>query len=276
MARSTLRAQAIIGDVTTLVRAGQLHEDDIDALAARATDLEAAVRERVSAIGRTQADLAAFKVRYRDDVGLLHEELDELEAAIAEAEVGTGAAQANDADAAAASATPRIESAPRFTSDAVRRLFRDVAKIIHPDLARDDHTRDRRHALMVEANRAYALGDGDRLRSILRAWEQSPEAVQGIDPESTRLRLRRRIAQLEEQLNACADELAALGDSPLGQLKTMVDEAAARGKDLVADMVKRLRRDIMVARNRLDAINHGATAEAHTSRRQRQGPARRR
>jgi len=34
----------------------------------------------------------------------------------------------------------------------------------------------------------------------------------------------------------------------------MVDEAASRGKDLVGDMVKRLKRDILGARNRLDAM----------------------
>ena len=34
----------------------------------------------------------------------------------------------------------------------------------------------------------------------------------------------------------------------------MVDEAAAGGKDLVEDMVRRLTRDIMAARNRLDAM----------------------
>jgi hypothetical protein len=69
-----------------------------------------------------------------------------------------------------------------------------------------------------------------------------------------RLRLVRRIAQLEEQLDLCASDLAALEDTPLWKLKAMVDEAAARGKDLVADMVRRLTRDIMVARNRLDAM----------------------
>ena len=31
-------------------------------------------------------------------------------------------------------------------------------------------------------------------------------------------------------------------------------EASAKGKDLVADMVHRLKRDIMAARNRLDAM----------------------
>ena len=146
------------------------------------------------------------------------------------------------------------ESAPRYTTDAVRRLFRDVAKVIHPDLAQDEQTRDRRHALMVEANRAYARGDEDSLRSILDAWERSPEAVRGDDAEATRLRLIRRIAQIEDQLQAFDSTLAQLQDSPSWKLKTMVDDAAARGKDLIADMVRRLRRDIMVARNRLEAI----------------------
>jgi hypothetical protein len=107
---------------------------------------------------------------------------------------------------------------------------------------------------MVEANRAYALGDEEQLRYILDSWERSPEAVQGSDPEAMRLRLVRRIAQIEEQLEALARDLAALQESPLGKLKAMVDEAAVQGKDLVRDMIGRLKRDILVATNRLDAI----------------------
>ena len=107
---------------------------------------------------------------------------------------------------------------------------------------------------MVEANRAYALGDEEQLRLILQAWERSPEAVPGSDPEATRLRLVRRIAQIEEQLEMLASDLAALKDSPLWKLKAMVDEAAAKGKDLVREMVARLKRDILVATNRLDAM----------------------
>ncbi len=107
---------------------------------------------------------------------------------------------------------------------------------------------------MAEANRAYALGDEDRLRWVLQAWERSPEAVPDSDPDATRLRLARRIEQIEEELNVCTGDLAALKDSSLWQLKAMVDEAAARGKDLVADTVRRLKRDIMAARNRLDAM----------------------
>jgi hypothetical protein len=37
----------------------------------------------------------------------------------------------------------------------------------------------------------------------------------------------------------------------------MVDEEAAQGKDLIKDMVKRLKRDILVATNRLNAVTGG-------------------
>ena len=76
----------------------------------------------------------------------------------------------------------------------------------------------------------------------------------GSDPEAARLRLARRIAELEEQLELCASELAALQDTSLWKLKAMVDADAGRGKNLVAETVRRLRRDIMAARNRLDAM----------------------
>jgi hypothetical protein len=228
----------------------------MDGLRARVAELEAMCRERIGELGRLKSDLAAFKARYRQEVGLLHEELEELEEAIAEAEAGVRARTAESIGSGpkASPAAPASDSLPRFTSDAVRRLFRDVAKAIHPDLAGDQVTRDRRHALMVEANRAYAMGDEERLRWILQAWENSPEAVPGSDPAAERLRLGRRVAQLEEQLEMCAGDMADLRDTSLWKLKAMVDEAATRGKDLVDDAVRRLKRDILAARNRLDAM----------------------
>ena len=237
----------------SLVRSGPSREDGD--LASRLADVEAALAERAADVHRARTDVATFRLRYRQDVGLLHEELDELERAIAELELGEISRRLDqDGASADSSADHQPESGPRLTSDAVRRLFRDVAKIIHPDLADDEHSRDRRHALMIEANRAYAVGDEERLRRILHAWENSPESVQGSDPEAAQLRLSRRISQLEEQLAVYTRELEELKASPLWQLKAMVDEAAARGKDLVADMVRRLQRDVIAARNRLDAI----------------------
>lgn len=242
--------------VTTLVRIQKPDDEDLTALSSRAAELSAVLDERRAALAGLSADLETFRIRYRQEVGTLHEELDRLELAIAEAELGELAKRvSNGAEGPNQSApTARPDPAPRFTSDAVRRLFRDVAKAIHPDLARDEASRDRHHTLMVEANRAYVLGDEEELRRILQAWERSPEAVRGNDPEAARLRLIRRIGQLEEQIDRVAGEVNRVKDTPLWKLKVMVDEAANRGRDLVREMVGRLKRDIMVATNRLDAI----------------------
>jgi hypothetical protein len=242
--------------VSTLVRPETQHDDDCEGLQSRATALEAELGERVAEADGVKSDLERFRISYRQQVGTLHEQLDKLEMDLAEAELGEISKRLeNSADGT--TGTPDVavpEPSPRYTSDAVRRLFRDVAKTIHPDLASDDVARTRRHTLMVEANRAYALGDEEQLRWILNAWEKSPEAVQGSDPAAMRTRLKRRIAQLEEQLNALAVEVDGLKESPLWKLKVMVDEAAGKGKDLVREMVTRLKRDIMVATNRLDAL----------------------
>jgi hypothetical protein len=241
--------------VTALVPSA-LDDRSIEGLRARVAALDARLRERAAEVERVTHALAAFTIRYRQQVGLLHEELDELEFAIAEAEEDVDRARmpSDSARTTKSSDGPRPEPRARLTTDAVRKLFRDVAKAIHPDLAEDESARDRRHALMIEANRAYLLGDEERLRAILELWDRSPEAVQGDDPEADRLRLVRRVAQIEEQLAAYAGDLEALRDSPMWKLKAMVDEAAGRGTDLIRDMVLRLKRDILVARNRLAAI----------------------
>ena len=246
----------IIFRVSALVTSARPHEHDLEALRARCEDLERALDDRHNDIARVTAGLEAFRIRYRQAVGLLHEQLDDLEQAIDEIELGVMAKRLEAHAAADTAAVPGADSEPmpRLTSDAVRKLFRDVAKLIHPDLAPDDDARDRRHSLMIEANKAYARGDEERLRRILDAWENSPDSVQGDDPEAARLRLMRRIAQIEEQLDVYAARLAEMKGSPLGKLKAMVDEESAKGKDLIADMVRRLKRDILVAQNRLEAM----------------------
>ena len=241
--------------MTTLVRPATRDDDELEGLRTRAAELEALLGERSAEFESVKSGLETFRLRYRQEVGLLHEQLDKLELAIAEAELGELSRKLEEGGATSPPAPDvRPEPVPRFTSDAVRRLFRDVAKAIHPDLADDEDARDRRHRLMIEANRAYAMGDEEQLRWILQAWKRSPEAVPGSDPEAVRLRLVRRVAQLDEQLAVLAGDLAALKDTPLWELKVMVDREAARGRDLVRQMVERLKRDIMVATNRLDAM----------------------
>ena len=252
-----LTTAAVVYDreVTTLVRGEQPH-NDLEGLRARVTGLEQALRDRRAEVSATRAGLDAFRIRYRHAVGRLHEELDRLELELAEVELGIISERVGEGAEIPAdhASTDRIEVPPKYTTDAIRKLFRDVAKAVHPDLAGDEAARDRRHALMIEANRAYALGDEEQLRAILSAWERSPEAVIGTDPDAMRLRLLRRIDQIQEELSALAIDLSTLTESSLWQLKAMVDDEAAKGTDLIEDMVRRLNRDILVATNRLEAL----------------------
>jgi hypothetical protein len=234
--------------------------DDLESLRARLGELEPQLEARAADADRLKRELDMFAARYKQDVGSLHEQLDRLELDIAEVELGelskavAEGRATNDAGPPQASSEP--QSTARFTSDAVRKLFRDVARAIHPDFAHghDAEARDRRHALMIEANRAYELRDEEQLRRILDAWHRSPEAVQGSDLAATRLRLERRLAQIEEHLDLYTRDLEALQATPLYALKSTVDDAAARGSDLMADMVRRLKRDILAATNRLEAM----------------------
>lgn len=241
--------------MTLLVHIGH-SDDDLEQLRGDASRLEEALRARMGELDATRTDLETFRLRYHREVGMLHEQLDDLELAIAEAELGelTAKLAAAPADAAGAVHPEPAETPARYTSDAIRKLFRDVAKLIHPDLDRDAAARDERHALMVEANRAYLLGDEEQLRWILAAWESRPDALRGGSPEAVRERLERRRAYLEQQLARLDEELAELRATPLWELKVMVDQAAVRGRDIVGDMVQRLQRDIMAATNRLDAM----------------------
>jgi hypothetical protein len=136
----------------------------------------------------------------------------------------------------------------------LKRMFRDIAKAIHPDRAPAGAARDRRHSLMAEANRAYADRDEDRLRLILRVWERSPEAVPGDTPEAAQLRLERRVAELREQVVAVDLELVDLRRSAIAKLKQRADEAAEQGWDLFAEMRRQVKREILTAKYRLTGL----------------------
>lgn len=240
----------------SLVPSRPTDDRDLRDLRARVDEQGAVLEERVARLTQLEAELETFKIRYSREVGRRHEELDVLEIEIAELELAelTRELGSERTEPSSSPAAERREPAPRFTSDGVRKLFRDVAKAIHPDLAESEHARERRHNLMIEANRAYALGDERRLREILHAWESSAATIPASDADAVRLQLLRRLAGIQDHLEACDGELAALEASPLWKLKVMADEAAASGRDLIAEMVRALTRDIMVARNRRDAM----------------------
>src|SRR5215207_8184505 len=144
--------------------------------------------------------------------------------------------------------------------DDAKRLFRQLARLIHPDLAGDPEERERRTNLMVAANDAYEQGDVAALERMLADWHASPEAVTGSGAAAELERTLRRIAQAEASMRKIDEELAELEASAMGWLRRRVEKAAREGWDLLAHMVRELDRQIGEAQVELDRRAATATA----------------
>jgi len=240
---------------------------------AELASLEARLAERELDLATLQAELRSFEGTYLRIVGSRLAELDEIEAQIAEAEsrnkpkdretqqrASQARAQAQESARAVEAEQEAGKREPFRPSENLKKLYREVAKRIHPDLATDESERKRRHELMTEANRAYEEGDAARLEAILRDWESSPESVKGEGPGPELIRVIRKIAQVENRLTTIDAEIARLEESDLYDLKNQADQAEKEGRDLLAEMAAGAEQQVVEARGRLRSITrHGAT-----------------
>jgi hypothetical protein len=230
-------------------------------------DLAETLRDREAELAAREAELAGFlaglrqlRTRYLEEVGIHYTRLTPLEDAIAAEEVRLGLRLADiDAEEAAKNAADPFDpscDSRAGAPDGLKKMFRNLAKALHPDLATDDDgpARDRRQSLMAEANRAYADRDAERLQLILRTWEESPEAVDASHPYGERLRAERRLAQIAERMIQIGAETAELRDSAVHRLQISLDEAASRGRDLFKQMIATVEREIVTAARRLEML----------------------
>ena len=219
--------------------------------------LEQRLAERDRELTALKTELLALQDRYLTEIGPLYAELAGLDATLAEVEIRLGLRPAESGELIdeEEDREPPAGCGQRSTPSVdLKRIFRDVARAVHPDRATDDAARFRRHSLMAEANRAYAEQDEDRLRLILRAWEQSPEAVGADTREAAEARLAHRATELEMRLADLEREFAAVRGSAIARLQRRIEETRAQGWDLFAEMLLHVRREIAGARARLASI----------------------
>ena len=226
-----------------------------------ALELELAERELRSA--NLRAELGAFERQYLHFVGLRYAELDELKAEIAErlaaeqpsnerAQQAARGARGRANETKSSAGDPDVEVPKAFeSSPEMKRLYREVAKRVHPDLTSDREDRTKRQLLMAEANEAYERGDESKLTRILTEYECSPEAVQGEGPGAELIRVIRRISQARGRLAEIEAELQELLRSDLYQLKSRLDEAQRHGRDVLKEMVDKVEEQIAQAKRRL-------------------------
>lgn len=127
--------------------------------------------------------------------------------------------------------------------DNLRQLYRALARLIHPDLARDSGDRARREAVMRLANAANEVGDIEQLRRLLTIWSKADAGEMTRDTRTMRARLTERDVEIAE-LEAELEELAG---SSLGTLRRRPRADLAR---FIKREEERLRRDVATLRLR--------------------------
>jgi len=213
-------------------------EEEVDKKLTELNELESELAQRELDLATLHGESRAFEIQYLRIIGTRYAELDEIEAQIAELQ---------------ARFTPKRQD--RFTpSESLKKLYREVAKNIHPDLANDEEERARRQRFMAEANRAYEEGDEVRLESILHEWESSPESVKGDGVGVDLVRVIRKITQVKERVIVIETEIDQLKGSELYQLKIKVEEAEDEGRNLLGEMAAQLDEQIALAKQRLKRL----------------------
>jgi hypothetical protein len=96
----------------------------------------------------------------------------------------------------------------------LRQLYLALARLIHPDLARDAADRSRREAVMRLANEANDAADIDQLRRLLAIWSKPQD---GGSVRDVRV-LMARLSEKDIEIGELRRQLAALEDSFLGRM----------------------------------------------------------
>ncbi len=240
-----------------LVKRKSPEEQELEDKQHQLAELEEELSQRELDLATLTAELQSCEQLYMTVMGWRYAELDAIRAQIAKQRLEsnptssqarteyTRAKEQARASAESAGEHPREAAPERFTPpEELRKLYREVAKHVHPDLAVDDEDRAIRTRLMAQANEAYEQGDADRLRAILEQYEASPEAVRGETIGDKLIRLIRKIARVRQRLEAISEEIAALEATPIGQLYARARESGESVEWLLERLAKHVDEEI--------------------------------
>lgn len=217
--------------------------------------VETLLAERRAELVGLQQELRAFKERYAQVVGAPLAELGEVERSIREAEahlfnLEAEAESKTEADAASDEARHSVAVSGKT---ALRKLFWSVARLFHPDHASDEKEAGRRHAVMVEASRAYQEGDIESLHTLLGDEQlQFFCAQQGADEIEEDLA--GRLLRLKGELRTTEFGIKRIRQDGLYHLMLKVDDEAKDGRDALNIMAENINRQIVKARRRLEHL----------------------
>jgi hypothetical protein len=233
---------------------------------AQLAHLRSQIAASEATLAQLRAQLHSFEGRYIRQVGVLYAQLDEWEFRIAELQVANESMHDTErllrearirealkaATAEPEASSPTSPSAPRTQNPgpSLRTLFREVAKRIHPDFARDATDALLRTNLMAQANDALRRADAALLQRMLHGHDlPAPAAISNEQALAETLDLLRKS---RDDLAALASELEALSHSEMANLRDRTHLAALSGRDLLAEMAAQVKGRIGIAMRRYE------------------------
>lgn len=220
-------------------------DPQVAALEAQVAEVEAGLLDAEVDVATLRVELDNLAIVHHRRLGPLYERLDELDALVAEA-VAARSGEADDirralearaivdpmpdldelmdAFAAETGAAPEVEVRRVKPSDEARRLYRELARRAHPDLAQDAAEKERRGDFIARVNAAYAAGDVAALMALDDEWAAGAGGAPEVAPPDRVEWLRGRLALLTARQEQLVAERDALLDSPMGQLLALAPD----------------------------------------------------
>lgn len=149
-------------------------------------------------------------------------------------------------DAGAASSEPDEEEPLSAPADVepeelfLKRLYRRLARLLHPDLAQTDEERERFHRLMSQVNDAYERRDRTTLE-LIAARVGIGVFEEGISEEERLTHLRKRIAMLNQVVLSLKRDLQRLKATSTFRLYEESERRRAEGRDYFAETLQELK-----------------------------------
>jgi len=247
-----------------IVRRRKPEEQELEQKLSRLAALEEELAQSELELTTLLAELHFFEREFVHIVGRKYAELDQIEALIAEyiaslnpnnQQTQKKAREYREAAQKSAEAVNEDDFDQEIIKDfkpseKLKKLYREAARLIHPDLTTDEKERARRHHVMADVNQAYQDGDEERLQQILHQWECSPESVEGEGVGAELIRVIRKITQVTERLEEVKKHIETIKNSDLFILKTRVYLAREYGRDILAEMAAEVEEQITEAKER--------------------------
>jgi hypothetical protein len=225
----------------------QVREQTIPDLELELKTMRARLAASERQLDASRRRLNQFGTLYQTTVGERFEILRKLQVALGMVSEQTG----QDADPVKAPLTdaPRASRAEGHTE--FERLYRDFARRVHPDLARDPAELELRTRFMAELNNARETLDFERVRRLGDAWKFQSEDFAPEAFGAPHERLSMAIERVQARLTAVAADITRLRTSNLYVLMEIVDAQQRAGTDMLAETAADLDLQIAEARARM-------------------------